>query len=637
MTTQPTVDRATADALTQALFTPDDFGSVHAPWRDLIATPEFTYKTALSGQERISLAYRRMATINAQLAQPLALASDTIRLAGLHEWIAPADPTCVSALSIHHNLYLGSLIEADPHPLRPLDQEHRTGVFLASELCAGNDAAVLRTTATWNPDDGTFELTTPDHEAQKFMPNSSPAGGSKAGVVAARLQVRGVDHGVMLFHVPLTDKEGHPLPGIRIRQLPERTGPPLDHCLTSFDRVQLPAHALLEGAHGRLRKGEFTTCHSSPRAQFLGAIGRVTAGKLAMTASSIGCARAALAIAVRYAHHRYITGRPSPVPIAAHRTHSERLISRLAETFAATFLHRQALHAHALGTDEDRERMERNIALAKAWITHSARDTVTEARDRCGAQGVFPHNGIAGLAAALDATITAEGDNLPILVKAASEMLFDHETSPAHAPVASMNASLADLRHLLAEAQHIAADRAQKRFRSNDQTQLRGLDRWNQTSLPAVEAVTLHAAGQAADAFIAAINNCKDRQARALLAELAHVFLLRQIQPHTGSLLAHGCLTTHAVRSLPDALEESIAVLTPHMLTLTAAFQLDGYLTAIPIAHRTYASYYDDAEAPWNHRPDAQPGGAAPWSLAALLIAETAPADQRSDTGRPAA
>ncbi|NEE15252.1 acyl-CoA oxidase, partial [Streptomyces sp. SID7499] len=86
---------------------------------------------------------------------------------------------------------------------------------------------------------------------QKFMPNTSPAGGPKSGVVAARLLVDGADHGVFLFLVPLTDAH-RALPGVRVRRLPTRMGSPVDHCLTSFDRRFVPRDALLAGQQGRI-------------------------------------------------------------------------------------------------------------------------------------------------------------------------------------------------------------------------------------------------------------------------------------------------------------------------------------------------------------------------------------------------
>ncbi|WP_261958268.1 hypothetical protein [Streptomyces nigrescens] len=94
------------------------------------------------------------------------------------------------------------------------------------------------------------------------------------------------------------------------------------------------------------------------------------------------------------------------MPIAA------RLIAHLATTYAMTFLHRQTFYA--ICDDHDRQHIERTVALTRTFTTWQACDIVTEARERCGAHAMFPYNGIAGLAPALDGAITAEGDNLPI-------------------------------------------------------------------------------------------------------------------------------------------------------------------------------------------------------------------------------
>ncbi|MGW7641715.1 acyl-CoA dehydrogenase family protein [Streptomyces decoyicus] len=618
----PVVDAPTADALTQALFAPDDFGRVHEPWRQLISQPEFAYQTGLSAREQTELSYRRLSLINERLASPLALATDIERLAGLHEWIAPADATCASVASIHHNLYLGSLTEADPEPQRHLDGA--TGVFLCTELACGNDAARLQTRATWHADEGEFELTTPNAGAQKYMPNCSPLGGRKSGVVAARLHIDGADRGSMLFHVPLTDEAGSALPGIRIRELPEREGAPLDHCITSFHRVRLPAHALLQGDHGRLHGGIFTSNLGTHRAQLLAAISRVTPGKLAMSASAIGVARTALAIAVRYAHHRYISGRPDPVPIVAHRTHAAPLISHLAGAYAATMLHRQTLYDYVTSDEGDRQRIERDIALTKVFNSWFARDAVTESRERCGANGLFLVNGIASLAGSLAATITAEGDNLPILSKAAAEMVAERVIDPVPpplptAPVDSLDSTDAsELRRLLTIAEGLAFRHAQERSHAED-NHPRGLARWNRSSLPATQAAYLHAVGMAADALHGAAEACFDRQARRLLRAMTQLFLLEQLQPQTGPLQAAGHLTAKAVNAWPDAIEESIVALTPHMLTLVKAFALDGYLAHIPIAHATYINAWDDPDAHWNEH-GAAAEGATPWSLAALRV-----------------
>ncbi|WP_102922356.1 acyl-CoA dehydrogenase family protein [Streptomyces noursei] len=564
--TGPQPDRTTSDALTHALFDPDDFGAVHEPWRHLIGTERFRYDDSLSDHERIAQSYRRLHDINEALSRPFALAEDPIRLAGLHEWIAIADPATASLASIHHNLFLGSMAEANQH--FTVDHTH-TGVFLVTELGAGCNAAELRTTATWDPTTDTFDLHTPDAGARKFMPNTGPIGGPKDGVVAARLQANGSDHGVFLFHLPITDPTGHPHSGIDVHTLPSRSGNnPLDHSLTTFHHVRLRRSALLEGDHGHLAwNGTFTSAVDKPRARFLRSIRRVTAGKLAMSAGCLGLARAAMDLATRYAHHRYIPGRSEPLPIVSHRTHAERLATCISTVYALTCLHRHTLHAWAAHDQTNRDDLERDVALAKATITWAAHDIVTEARERCGAHGILLTNALGGMAEAISGAITAEGDNLAITVKAAGELLsadalLDATADHQNFVVASLDEQtpLQDLCHLLACARDLLAISACSRFMTTD---AKGLERWNSSSRPAVDAATLHTAVQTGNAFRQAVDDCHHPQAKTLLHDMSRLFLLRQLTPHTTALISRGNLTEEAALTLPEHIDNTVDRLTP--------------------------------------------------------------------------
>ncbi|MEU6656964.1 hypothetical protein ABZ904_48640 [Streptomyces sp. NPDC046900] len=206
-----------------------------------------------------------------------------------------------------------------------------TGTFLCTELEHGNDVASMETVAVLDRASGGFHLHTPTPGAQKFMPNTSRTGGPKTAVVAARLIVDGEDQSVFLFLTPLSDHTGQ-LPGVTVRRLRERTGTPVDHALTSFDHKWLPREALLQSDHGRLdRDGTLTGNLGNKRKRLLRSINRVTMGKLCMSAGTLGMARAALTIAVRYSHSRLIAGPRAGerIPVAAHRSHHGRLLTAL--------------------------------------------------------------------------------------------------------------------------------------------------------------------------------------------------------------------------------------------------------------------------------------------------------------------
>ncbi|TPQ24134.1 acyl-CoA dehydrogenase [Streptomyces sporangiiformans] len=595
--TATSVADSAADELAQLLFEGADRERVHGAWRRLLSGKEFTYRPGLTPDERAALSYDRLRLLNSRAGDPAELATDPHRLAGLHEWTGPVDGGLTTLASIHYNLFLGSILDHDGGQFRDLSRftslQH-TGTFLCTELEHGNDVASMETVAVHDRSTNGFYLNTPNPGAQKFMPNTSLTGGPKTAVVAARLIVDGEDQGTFLFLTPLSDENGH-LPGVRVRQLPQRTGTPVDHSLTAFDHVWLPREALLEAEHGRLSTdGTLTSNLGNKRKRLLRSINRVTMGKLCMSAGTLGMSRAALAIAVRYAHSRILAGPKAGerIPLAAHRSHHSRLLHALATGYAMTFLHRSMVNRFALHTEEDRAEVERDVAVAKGWITWQARSITTECRERCGAQGLFPANGLADLPLNIEGGITAEGDNLVIWVKAASEMVFGHQVArTGHVDPASGRddgddrdlTDLAFLRDLLAEVEHIWQGRARTALREGPSGDPVG--RWNVTSAAALEMVSAHARLQAADAFLGAATRARDPRSRFLMESLCRLFLLKQLGEHTGDLLADGHLTPDHVRALPKALDTVIGDLAPHMMTLVDAFDLPAeVLSSIPIA-----------------------------------------------------
>ena len=593
---EPAAERTAARELARLLFgRGSERERVHGTWRRLISDPTFRHSPDRTPAEQSARSYEWLHLVNDTLDEPEHLAADPALLAGLHEWAAIVEGgggLCTVA-SIHYNLFLGSLLDHDHDHRRDLDQYtamRRIGTFLCTEVDHGNDAAHLETTAELDRETGGFTLHTPHPGARKFMPNTSSTGGPKSAVVAARLLIDGRDQGVYLFHTPLSDEHGH-LPGVQVHQLPLRPDAPVDHCLTAFHHLRLPPEALLQADHGRLAADHTLTSNlGNRRKRFLHSIARVTTGKLCMSAAAVGASRAALAIAVHYGQNRRTTG-PRPdqhSPVNTHRTHHARLLTQLATAYAMTFLHRSVLHAWAQHTPHNRTDTEHQVATAKAWITWNARTIATEARERCGAQGLMPANHLASLAPYIEGTITAEGDNLLISTKAAAELLLQHPTTPPPStPTPTTTDHLNDphhLRSLLAHAEAIWRNRARAALRHNPPNSPQA--RWNQTSTAALTMLDLHTTLHATDAYLTALDTlAPSTHTHRLLKQLCTLFLLDQLHHHAADLLADQHLTGQQVHHLPtltDALHNDLA---PHLTTLVDAFDLPHpYLNNIPIA-----------------------------------------------------
>jgi acyl-CoA oxidase len=575
------------------LFGPDR-DQLHGPWRALTADPEMHRKTETTTAEQLAASYRRLRRLNG-IADPARLATDPRLLAALHEWTAPLDCALAVLAGIHYNLFLGSLHDHDPLEKRPLDEFHRmdrVGTFLCTELAHGNDAHALETVADYDHNTRTFTLRTPHPGARKFMPNTSPAGGPKSALVAARLRIDGRDHGIFLFLAPLTDDSGA-LPGVTVTALPLRPGSPVDHCLTSFDDVVLPHEALLTGDHGRLGDdGTLTGAGGSKRKQFLAVIGRVTVGKLCMTAAAVGGARVALATAIRYAQHRRISGaRPDDlIPLWAHRTHHGPLLTALATAYAMTALHRATVAGWADRDPTDPKAVaaaERQATITKAWCTWQARDVVVECRERCGAQGLLPPNGIVSMLADIEGAITAEGDNLTLWSKAAGELLL--EADPAAGdddPTGRDPADPVVRQALLAAAAHLHITRARERFREAPADDR--LRQWNCAAPDALAAVTARAEHDAAAALLGWADAAAG-DARSLLLDLHQLFTVERIDRHSSLLLGARTFAVGQADMLPVMRERSIHRLADRAIDLVDAFDLpDAFFAGRPIANPAY-------------------------------------------------
>ena len=594
--------RAQVSLLTEVLFD-GRFDDLHRPWTEKLRRDIFRYRDGLSLSERSALAYERLRVVNEGIESVEEFVTATDRLVSLHEWLGMVDGSLTTLATIHYNLFLGSLLRLDPRrtvDLTPFTRLRRYGTVLITELGYGNNAAELETTAVHQPESDTFVLHTPSAGAQKFMPNTGPAGGRKSGLVAARLIVRGQDCGVFLFLVPLRDERG-PLPGIRIRPLSETPGSSVDHAITSFDHVVLERMALLAGDHADLTaEGAFRSAVGSRRRRFLRSIQRVTTGKLCLAAAALGGARAALTIAVRYAHrrHTFAPASRTGVPLFAYRCNQTRLLGAAAHAYAATFLLREATR-HCTGLDDPESAgSEVLVAAAKGWITWQARDIAIECRERCGAQGLLSANRIVDLLTPIESTITAEGDNLVIWTKAAADMLTGRGYSPPLVPAARTGppTDRAHLLDLLVRHELSCLQQARDRLgRSSDGA----LDRWNQAVNPALDLVDAYATRRAAEAFLTAVDRVADDAMRGLLEQVFRLFALQRLAPHAGPLLADGHLTADTVRDLAPAVDRVAAALAPHAPALVEAFAIPDDILQAPIATDGYAAAYDDPAGPW--------------------------------------
>ncbi|KAL7754864.1 hypothetical protein ACKLNR_015204 [Fusarium oxysporum f. sp. zingiberi] len=333
------------------------------------------------------------------------------------DMIAARDMTAFIIAAIHVNLCIGTLSHfAKERPdlqdlLTKLLSFEICGEFMLTEIGHGLDARNLETTATLQAD-GSFELHTPTTAASKVMPPTTPyCGIPRVAIVFARLMVRGKSQGVKPFIVFLSDADAM-RPGVSSRILPTRPGTkPLDHAITTFNRVQLPYNALL----GSPAKPE------SERAEFLCHIRRVAVGTLSLSIMGISAIRVGTRIAALYSERRTITAPDghSAMPIIGFSTQQRPIVEgwvqgRVLTAFAhwAVGMCPDPAHPtqHAIGT------------IFKATVIKASR-VLGELAERCGWRGLFAFNQISELDLTFQGNSIAEGDTLVLCIRLVSELL----------------------------------------------------------------------------------------------------------------------------------------------------------------------------------------------------------------------
>ncbi|KAF7968691.1 hypothetical protein HWV62_29700 [Athelia sp. TMB] len=276
--------------------------------------------------------------------------------------------------------------------------------FCLTEIGHGLDVANLETTVELLPN-GTLLLNTPTPSAAKFMPPTIPAGAPCIAVVWAKLIVDREDRGIHPFLVPLNDGKIM-CPGVTAKLLPHRNGTrPVNHALTSFNNVVLPASALLD-----------STEHLD-RNVFMASLFRVAVGSIALGTTAASILRVVASIGARYSLRRTVIGNSStPSPIINFRTQQIPIFTALAQAHVVRAFDKWAVDAFR---DVDMDpRVRHGIAACfKVTAVQLSQAANISVSDRCGAQGVFEHNQMSVLHAEMRGIAIAEGDLLALSIR----------------------------------------------------------------------------------------------------------------------------------------------------------------------------------------------------------------------------
>ena len=520
----------------------------------------------------------------------------------------------------HHERYLKAIASLE-----------LPGCFAMTETGHGSNVQHLETTATYDSAAQQFVINTPVEHARKDYIGNAVCHGRMA-VVFAQLIVDGESHGVHALIVPLRDEDGAILPGVRIEDDGEKMGlNGVDNGTIWFDDVRVERDALLNRYADVSPEGEYSSPIENPNRRFFTMLGTLVQGRVSISAASISAAKSALTIAVRYGLRRRQFGPPDEdeVPILDYRTHQRRLMPLLAKTYALHFAQQQLTAAfdavmRAEAPDErERRELESMAAGMKATSSWHTTTTIQTCRECCGGAGYLSANRFAALKADTDVFTTFEGDNTVLMQLTARGLLTDYQDHFGDLNPAGTVTFVAEqvvetvierlfARKIVQVIGDAVASRDESRNLLDREYQL-DLFRWREGHIVAsvanrfrrglgdghepfevFRAVQDHAVNAARahmdtvllEAFIEAIEQCEDADAKRVLELVCDLYALSNVESDKGFFQEHGRLTGPRCKAITREVNRLCDDVRQQAGALVDSFGIPDEVLAAPIGQR---------------------------------------------------
>ena len=487
------------------------------------------------------------------------------------------------------------------------------GCFAMTETHHGSNVKGLETTATYNHNDQTFTIHTPNKNAQKEYIGNAAVHGQMA-TVFAKLVIDDHDYGVNAFVVPLRDTNGNTLNGVTIGDCGHKMGlNGVDNGTISFDQVVIPKENMLDRFASVNNKGEFESPIPSDNRRFFTMLGTLVGGRIGIPRSALAAAKSGLTIAIRYSDQRRQFGPEggSEVPILNYRMHQRRLIPPLAKTYAVHFALQYLTNRFLNRTEAEMQEIEALAAGMKSYSTWSTRDILQECREACGGKGYLSENRIDALKNDTEIYTTFEGDNTVLMQlvaknrlsefrKAFGEMgslgIINYVYENAKTAITEKNpiaTRKTDDEHLLDEEFYLQAfihrektilASAARRIKKLVDGGLEPYDAFNVVQHQMIDVAQAYLERVVLEQFQLAIKTVEDEKSRQILKKLNQLYALSQIEKNKAWYLEDGYMEAVKTKAIRKMVNQLCWDIRPDAVSLVNAFDIPESCLAAPIA-----------------------------------------------------
>ncbi|MEG2101605.1 MAG: acyl-CoA dehydrogenase [Flavobacterium sp.] len=487
------------------------------------------------------------------------------------------------------------------------------GCFAMTETHHGSNVKGLETTATYNHNDQTFTIHTPNKNAQKEYIGNAAVHGQMA-TVFAKLIIDGHDYGVNAFVVGLRDVNGSILNGVTIGDCGHKMGlNGVDNGTISFDNVVIPKENMLDRFASVNDKGEFESPIPSDNRRFFTMLGTLVGGRIGIPRSALSAAKSGLTIAIRYSDQRRQFGPEggSEVPILNYRIHQRRLLPHLAKTYAVHFALQYLTNRFLNRTEAEMQEIEALAAGLKSYSTWSTRDILQECREACGGKGYLSENRIDALKNDTEIYTTFEGDNTVLMQLTAKNRLSEFRKSfgemgsfgiiyyvyeNAKTAITEKN-PIATRRtedeHLLDGEFHLQAfihrektilASAAKRIKRLIDDGLDTYDAFNVVQHQMIDVSQAYLERVVLEQFQIAVKAVEDLKTKEILTKLSQLYALSQLEKNKAWFLEDGYMEAVKTKAIRKMVNQLCWDIRPDALALVNAFDIPESCLSAPIS-----------------------------------------------------
>lgn len=490
------------------------------------------------------------------------------------------------------------------------------GCFAMTETNHGSNVKGIETTATYDHATKTFNIHTPNEYARKEYIGNAACHGQMA-TVFAKLIIDDTDYGVSAFIVPLRDKKGKVLPGVRIKDCGRKMGlNGVDNGVIYFDHVIIPKENILDRFASVNEAGKFESPISSDNRRFFTMLGTLVGGRIGIPRSGNAASKSGLTIAIRYGDQRRQFGPEggSEVPILNYRTHQRRLMPLLANTYALHFSLQYLTERFLNRKEEEMQEIEALAAGLKSFATWNTTATLQECREACGGKGYLSENRIEVLKNDTDVYTTFEGDNTVLMQLVAKSRLtefrqefanmnvftiLNYVAEKAKTGITEMNPITVrntDEDHLLDPEFQLNAFKyrerdiltsAAKRLKRHIDSGMDSFDAFNVCQHHLVEVGFAYIERIILEKFIEQVEQTTNAGCKAVLKKLCDLFALSQINKHKGWYLEQGYMEGVKTKAIRKMVNQLCWEIRQDAVPLTDAFKIPESCLAAPIAMRS--------------------------------------------------